>query len=233
MKIIDNLLSPEELTLFKEYWDKNNQEGYVNWHSEGHLYAERSEYIDKRLLIQKYTNLWRILKRVVDENVGKNEPFWANYQRQSLPHMIHIDDYGKGATWDTYTIVIAVDTNPKFKTYVWKEEARDNEKLQAFCEQWGRDRLTTPRVSNMSETEDLEHTRDEHNGDFMADWLHLDGVFEYKSGSGVLFKTTQFHTTSNWCKYPEVTHRDLIQLHIGVPGDQAPDTSVMFTHIKA
>jgi hypothetical protein len=177
--------------------------------------------------------LYLILRRIVDTHVGKGEIFWANYQRQSLPHSIHIDDYGKGADWDTYTIVIAVDTNPKFKTYVWKEEAKHNGILQEYCETWGREKLSIPKVSNMSAVEDLEHTVDSHNGDYMADWLHLDGIFEYKAGSGILFKTTQFHCTSNWCKYPEITHRDLIQLHIGTPGKDAPDTSVMFTHIKA
>jgi hypothetical protein len=233
MKLLQNLLTPEEIDLFKEYWNSDSNRGYVNWHSEGHLYSERSEYIDKRLEIKDHPVLSPILRRIVDQQVKKDIRYWANYQRQSLPHMIHIDDYGKGANWETYTIIIAVDTNPKFKTYVWKEEAQDNDKLHEFCEQWGRLSRITPRVSNISEIEDLEHTRDLNNGKYMADWLHLDGIFEYKSGSGVLFKTTQFHTTSNWCKYPEIAYRDLIQLHIGVPGDLSIDNSKMFTHIKA
>ena len=62
--------------------------------------------------------------------------------------------------------------------------------------------------------EDLEHTYDDNQHDYFADYLHLDGIYTYKSGSGVLFNARQYHCTSNWLKYPDFLQRELLQVHI-------------------
>ena len=109
---------------------------------------------------------------------------------------------------------MALDTVPEFRTIVWKEKCCDNEELHRYVAKWGEERDHWPRVSNISAVEDLEHTFDKNQGDYLADYLELDGVFSYEQGSTALFETVQLHCTSNWCKYPQHNLRELLQIHV-------------------
>jgi hypothetical protein len=108
-----------------------------------------------------------------------------------------------------------LDTVPEFKTIVWKETAASNAKLHEYIANWGQHR--TEKISDISQTEDLEHTYDENQNDYMCDYLTLDGIYTYKEGSGCLFDARQFHCTSNWPKYKKFKNRELLQIHVTVP----------------
>jgi hypothetical protein len=103
---------------------------------------------------------------------------------------------------------------------VWKEKCWDNDALHAYVTEWGKLRRLKKKLSNISETEDLEHTYDENQESYMADYLTLDGTYSYKAGNGVLFDATQLHCTSNWKKYEEFPHRELLQIHVGCKEEQ-------------
>jgi hypothetical protein len=207
MLILDNIISEEEIAQFKQYFQTNFDKKYLNW-------KVGDKIIDHRLLIDPDSPEFEIVRRIVDNNFSDTIDVWSAYQRQTNPHGIHIDDYSNDKSGFRYTYILAMDTEPKFKAVIWKEKAWDNDKLHTFVTQWGKLRRLKKKVSNISETEDLEHTFDENQESYMADYLNLDGIYSYKKGTGVLFDATQLHCTSNWKKYKEFPYRELLQIHV-------------------
>lgn len=208
MLILDNIISEEEIALFKQYFQTNFDKKYINW-------QVGDEIIDHRLLIDKDSPEFKIVRRIVDNNFSDTVDVWSAYQRQTNPHSIHIDDYGRDHPGlFRYTYILAMDTEPKFKAIIWKEKAWDNDALHTFVTQWGKTRKLRKKVSNISETEDLEHTYDENQESYMADYLTLDGIYSYKKGTGVVFDASKLHCTSNWKKYKEFPYRELLQIHV-------------------
>ena len=168
------------------------------------------------MVIDQSSPEFQIVRRIVEQNFKDPIEYWSAYQRQTNPHSIHIDDYGydKEKGNFRYTFVIAMDTVPEFKAIVWKETCWDNEELHKFIINWGKTRRLQKKKSNISETEDLEHTYDENQESYLADYLTLDGIYSYKTGTACLFDATQLHTTSNWRKYSQFPYRELLQIHV-------------------
>ena len=202
-----NVLSELEISQFKNYWNNNQDKTYINWKVD-------DKVLDKRLVISKQNPLYTIIEKIVHKYIPNENKIWAALQRQSFAHQIHIDDYGSDAPAYRYTFVFSLDTNPKFKTFVWKERMWNNEALGKFLTRWGETKQLLAKKSNLSFTEDLEHTFDENQNDYLCDYLELDAIYTYEAGSGVLFHADQLHCTSNWIKYSEITHRDLLQIHV-------------------
>jgi hypothetical protein len=206
MQILNEIFNQDEVTMFRNYWNKNwLEKSYVNWEVDGKV-------LDRRLILQKKSKEFDTVAEVVHRYFDNPIDIWSAYQQQNFAHQIHIDDYGIEKNYPCYTMIFSMDTVPKFKTIVWKETAANNQVLHQHIQQWGEHR--TERLSSISKTEDLEHTYDENQHDYFADYLHLDGIYTYRSGSGILFNARQYHCTSNWLKYPEYTRRELLQVHI-------------------
>ena len=206
MQILNEIFNQDEVNTFRNYWNNNwNEKSYVNWEIDGKV-------LDRRLKLPKTSKEYKMVEGVVHRYFRNPINIWTAYQRQSFAHQIHIDDYGMEKNYPCYTMVFSMDTVPEFKTIVWKETAVNNQALQEHIQKWGEHR--TEKLSNISELEDLEHTYDENQHDYFADYLHLDGIYTYKSGSGVLFNARQYHCTSNWLKYPDFLQRELLQVHI-------------------
>jgi len=201
-------LSQSQIQQFKTFWIDNQNRTYVNWEINGQV-------LDRRLLISPKDALWSTVEKIVRSHIPNPKNIWCALQRQNFAHQIHIDDFGSDTPGYRYTFVFSLDTMPKFKTFVWKERCWDNSALHNFVSQWGHTRLSTEKKSNISASQDLEHTYDENQNDYLCDYLELDGVYSYKAGDGVLFHADQLHCTSNWIKYPEIPHRDLLQIHVG------------------
>ena len=49
----------------------------------------------------------------------------------------------------------------------------------------------------------------------IVDYMPLDGVYHYELGSIGLLDRTHVHCSSNWRKYGQGDHKDIILLHIG------------------
>jgi hypothetical protein len=107
-----------------------------------------------------------------------------------------------------------MDTVPEFKAIIWKEKCWDNQQLHKFVEQWGKLKPIKKKTSNISELEDLEHTLDENQQSYMADYLTLDSIYTYQAGTACLFDATQLHCTSNWKKYNKFPYSELLQIHV-------------------
>ena len=208
MLILDNIISDSEIDQFKQYFQNNFDKKYVNW-------QVGDTIIDHRLLIDKNSPEFDIIRRIVNSNFNEVIDFWSAYQRQTNPHSIHIDDYGnEHKDCFRYTYVLAMDTESRFKAIIWKEKCWDNDALHAYVTEWGKLRRVKKKTSNISEVEDLEHTYDENQQSYLADYLTLDGIYTYKKGTGVLFDASQLHCTSNWKKYQDVPYRELLQIHV-------------------
>lgn len=219
MRLLKNILSQEDIDIFRDYWEKNNQHTYINaWTNAGHPHANRSDFIDRRLLILPNTRAGDVVKRVVDQIwPGENQILWANFQQQSICHMLHVDEYGKDRTNPTWTIILALDTQPKWKAVIFQEQFNSGADLVDYIS--NKINYSLPPRNNSSDEHDLQHMDNWRNGiNFNpCHWLEVDGVFTYCAGDGVLFDTNQAHTTNNWVKYPEFQYRQLVQIHVGKP----------------
>jgi hypothetical protein len=207
MIICQNELSNLDIEKFKLYWNQNQDSVYTNW-------VQDNEILDRRLIIDDKSPEIEIVYKICSKYFSKIEKVWCAYQRQNFAHQIHIDDYGTDSEGFVYTFVFSLDTQPKFKTIVWKEKCFSNQKLHELVQLWGQDRTNLPKKTNISEIEDLEHTFDQNQNDYMCDYLELDGVYAYQAGSGVLFSAKQLHCTNNWTKYKDIHYRDLLQIHV-------------------
>lgn len=218
MRMLPDLLSNDQVTVMKQYWADNHSNAYINW------IQDDGKLIDHRLLIYHTPHFQSPLSAIIDSVIEKFfDPAqiierWAALQRQTNPHGAHVDDFGlekcqSDPALRMYTYIFALDTVPEFKTIVWKEVAASNDVMIGMLPSF------TERRSRLSETEDLEHvcrvwSSDAPGGISLADVLTLDGMFSYRAGSGCLFDGKQIHTTSNWSKYPQHSHRDLLQIHV-------------------
>lgn len=212
MKVLKNFITPDQITLLKNHWVEQNHCKYINWQINDTI-------IDHRLTISPKTELFNILKDQVIKDFPNYISMWSALQQQTNPHSIHIDDYGNDfPNCNRYTYIIALDTVPEFKTIVWKDTAWDNDDLYILVRTWGETIEDTVKKSNISEIEDLEHTFDENQQKYLCDYLDLDGIFQYHAGDACLFDATQLHCTSNWRKYPQYQSRQLLQIHVLVPG---------------
>lgn len=205
MKIIQNIITLEEVQKFKDYFDNNCNDEYVNW------LTDSDKPLDIRLPIKKDTQEWEIITNAVTNICPDAKDIWSALQRQNFPHSIHIDDY-EVPNPNTYTIVIALDTIPEFKTVVWQEKFESNAAFKKHCFKIENKIKSMSKLSTISEVEDLEHTPTIQNYK-LCDYLTLDGIFSYECGSGVLFSARKLHCTSNWLKYTQYKHRNLLQIH--------------------
>jgi hypothetical protein len=206
MLFLNEVFDSNQVDSFCNYWNNNwLEKSYINWEIDGKV-------LDRRLILPKKTKEFDMITEVVHRYVKNPIDIWSAYQRQNFAHQIHIDDYGANTDFPCYTMIFSMDTIPEFKTIVWKETAKDNQALQEHIHRWGENK--TAKISCISDLEDLEHTYDQNQHDYFADYLNLDGIFTYKAGHGVLFNARQYHCTSNWLKYPNFSHRELLQVHI-------------------
>jgi len=242
MKLLENIISADDIAVFKQYWEDYNHLHYINsYPTDNNPHKQISPFTDQRLLIVENTPAWDICRRVVDSvaEEGPGQPIWCNYQRQAIPHKLHVDEYGKNRLNPTWTIIMSMDTVPEFKAVIFKEQFNESDDLDAAMREHD---YTLPEKNNTSVTDDMDHMDLVFNGKNynFCNWLTLDGVFSYRAGNGALFDTNQAHSTSNWRKYPEFTYRDLVQIHYGVTnsdgsnktGEKIPSQNDMMAQLK-
>jgi hypothetical protein len=210
MQILPNLLSDDQIISFQSYWNRNPDRIYVNY------VDAAGNIVDRRCTIDHNSPEWQTVMSVVNQHFDRPLEVWAAYQRQTTPHSLHIDDYGI-ETWTrdkgvyTYTYIIAPETQPKFKSIIWKRQSFCN---QDMCQEILNDLSKMIPNNNLTAVEDLEHMPLSESGIPISNYLELDGMFTYERGSGCLFSAKQWHASSYWSKYPEFAYRDLLQFHV-------------------
>jgi hypothetical protein len=209
MIIIDHAITSPQIETVRTYVNNNPKNKYTNW-------VEDNEVIDNRWNLNLNDPSLSFITSLVSEYFDRWDKVWSDYQIQTNPHTVHIDEYGKDV-WPEmkcWTFVIALDTVPEFKTIIWKEEFRDGPNFSNWIEHnWAINRANMPK-NTISQEQDLEHTYDQNNKDYLVDYLTVEGIFTYKKGSAVLFDGNKLHCTSNWKKYPQFSQRELLQVHV-------------------
>jgi hypothetical protein len=216
MRIHENLITEEEIGIFRNYWETHKDEIYVNGYQE-------NEIQDYRLDINEKDPEFDIIRKIVktdfpqylsEDGTPKDRVFfWSALQRAVLPHVLHIDDCFVDSR-PAYTYIIAFDTYEKHKTLAWKRICQDGSKeLLTVLQDWQKNLTAMPKLSKV---EDIEHTPIT-NDEYMLDYFEFDGEFPYVKGSGCVFNARQMHCTSNWKKYGEFESRELLQIHVTIP----------------
>lgn len=214
MQSFSNLISPGDVQVLKNYWDKNHALSYVNGYPQDwHPFGDQADHIDRRLLIVPDSHAGAIINRVVGQLLPGETDVWANYQRQALPHTLHMDEYGRDRANPTWTIIIAVDDEPRNKTLIFKEQFNTCFELDTYLMRAADAGM--PFLSEISHIHDVEHMNKQPYAHNLCNYLTFDGYFTYRAGDAVLFDTNVAHCTSNWKKYPDILKRDLVQIHIG------------------
>ena len=212
MKIYHDAISPATIEIFRRHYDENKN------NNKTHL--KNSHDIDTRTMIYSGTEAFAEVKKLCQKHFPdpQNNQIYANYQRQSSPTFMHIDEYGKNRKQETLTIIIPMHTDDRLSVVLFKEMLNCNEDLHEMIKSFPYE--TSVKKSNVSEQVPIDHTPFNYKkeNDYLADYLELDGIFKYKIGDYVLFDTSQIHCSSNFKIYKEYEHKDLVQIHIGTPG---------------
>jgi hypothetical protein len=160
MKLLNNILSTDQIELFKQYWNNNPNQRYVNWQI-------GDEVLDYRLEVMHNPVLWKMVTDIVSQDFSTTVKIWSALQSQRFAHHIHVDDYGIEDYPDVpmYTYIFALDTVPEFKTIVWKEIVKSNADLANYVKLWNLKRHKLTKVSTIRNEQDLEHTYDENAQD--------------------------------------------------------------------
>jgi hypothetical protein len=171
---------------------------------------------DRRHVLRAGDEAFRRMGDILYKIVPRGTYFYMAYQRQFLPHQLHVDgvypdtdlNYAKSA-------IIPLDENPNgiFQTIVWDKVMLTNEDLAEFFKEFIADSSKFEKVGEASDYLDVNHCWG--GTPSIVDYMPLDGVYHYELGSIGLLDRTHVHCSSNWRKYGQGDHKDIILLHIG------------------
>jgi hypothetical protein len=180
------------------------------------IYGQDITNIDRRHVLQSGDEAFHRMGNILYRHVPPGTFFYMAYQRQYLPHQLHVDgvypetdlNYAKSA-------IIPLDENPNgvFKTVVWNRAFLTNQDLQDYFAAFIADSSQFPSVSDVSQTQEVDHCW--AGTPSIVDTMPLDGVYDYQLGSIGMFDRTHLHCSSNWVQHRLVDHKDIILLHIG------------------
>ena len=111
MKIIESIITEDEVEIFKNYWENNADKRHVNW-------TDGDQLVDIHCSLSSDTSEFQIIKSIVAKDFPDTIDIWCAYRQQSFAHNIHVDDYGIEKNYPAYTYIISLDTVPEFKPYV-------------------------------------------------------------------------------------------------------------------
>jgi hypothetical protein len=195
--ISDQLLSQPQVDQLKEFWNQNQDRVQTKF------YGPEISKPDLRLIIRQQDDVYKLIKHVVDSMLPDQPKFYSAYERQHNPTPLHIDPTS------VYTFIISLDEDPRLKTLIWKEHFKSVEHWQNFVCSW-----QEPQIEpdfKISTAYPISHTYDENKELYLADYLTLDGVFEYRLGTAACFLGHQVHCSANWQDLVE--SKDFVVVH--------------------
>lgn len=171
---------------------------------------------DRRYILSGRDEAWNIVAPKIYEIVPPGTELYMAYQRQYLPHLLHVDEVHDSTDMNNaYSAIIPLDENRDgiMKTVVWNKYCPRYSDFREFFMDFVQNPGKYPRVSNVSEEQDVDHVK---SGDpDICDAMEFDGVYEYELGSIGMFDRTHVHCSSNWRRYGIWDYKDIIILHIG------------------
>jgi hypothetical protein len=220
LKTLENALTPDDIEWFKADFEKFINVDPVDRPHDSkeaqEIYGVAATVIDRRHIPLQNAEGYRKMHRIISRYVPPDLTFYMAYQRQFLPHQLHVDrtPLDREAPYAKSAIVpLSENINGIFKTIVWDRQFVSNRDLEDYIQAFIADRDQFPIISDVSQMYDVDHCW--KSPPFITDTMPLDGVYDYKLGSIGLFDQANLHCSSNWLKYKVVDHKDIILLHIG------------------
>ena len=221
VRTLTNFLTEDDIIWFKADWqryfaaqdytviscdadDTKRKYGLDNW-----------TIRDRRRELMTKDPAWNKLAQMIRRVIPSDVRFWVGYQRQYIPHSMHIDEPGPDSNpeW-LYSVIVPLDTATidVAKTIVWRKQFnRFSEYLDFQSDFIHHPENYTP-VSNVSELYDVDHCMLNKNP---ADYFELDGVYDYALGTAGMFDRCNLHCSSNWRRHGIAEYKDIIIYHIG------------------
>lgn len=220
IETLENALTPDDIEWFKADFEKlinvDPVDRPYNIEDSLRIYGQEINNIDRRHILQSGDKAFQRMGNILYQYVPAGTFFYMAYQRQYLPHQLHVDgvypdtdlNYAKSAI-----IPLDKNINGVFKTVVWDRAFLTNDDLQQYFKEFIADNNQFPVISNVSETQEVDHCWT--GTPSIVDTWPLDGVYNYQLGSIGMFDRTHVHCSSNWVQHGLVNHKDIILLHIG------------------
>ena len=219
-EIIENALTADEIEWFRADFEKSINVDPVDrpYDSQAaqELFGVDATVIDRRHIPLHSSEGYCKMRDIIDRYIPPKMTLYMAYQRQFLPHQLHVDikpSDKKGSYAKSAIIPLSENINGIFKTIVWDRQFSSSEDLHEYFKAFIADKDQFPIISAVSQMYDVSHCW--KSPPFITDTMTLAGVFDYKLGSIALFDQTNLHCSSNWLQYKTVDHKDIILLHIG------------------
>jgi hypothetical protein len=162
--------------------------------------------LDTRIIIRKHWSMYDQLDSLVRETFPTVSNWIGFYERQYNPTLLHVDPDDL-----EYTMIIPLHHDPRILTLLWKEKFVHQNQWHKFVCDWQLDDKVTN--CDASQRYPLSHTWDENKQIFLADYLNLEAVYEYRLGSFFLFDAKQVHCSSDWTGLDIGKYKDFIGIH--------------------
>jgi hypothetical protein len=178
------------------------------------IYNVDTDVLDLRVVLDHSDRAFKIIEKTFRSLMKQHVQLYVAYQRQILPHSIHVDEPGdRNAKQIGKSCIIPLyeNTNNIFKTIVWKQEFFTNEELIAGLLEINTQLEQGQQLPELSHADDVDHCV--LGNRIICNYLELDGIYNYELGSLGMFDRTYVHASSNWRKYNVVDHKDVILIH--------------------
>jgi hypothetical protein len=129
------------------------------------------------------------------------------FSRSVYPVGIHTDTDEKNHTG--HTIMIPLTSDARIKTLVWKESARGQPGLDSIFQRFQNDIKSFKPHPRISKQLDLKNCWLGHPS--IVDFLELDGIAEWQTGSIFKFERQQLHASNNYRAFAEF--KDYVLIH--------------------
>lgn len=220
VEIFNDAVTDEELKWFKN--DMNIQldsdecsEIPFNPEESLKLYGLEQTVLDRRYVFKTHEERYELIKKIFFNSVKsipEDTEIYAAYQRQYLPHLLHIDAlYPNTKVEVAKSVVLPLENNPNdiFKTIVFDVNLYvEQDRLNFFMTKDNWEKSEINDFSNL----DLDHCKQELR---LLNTLNLSGIYTYKLGSFGMFNRYNLHCSSNWRKYKVADYKDFIIMHLG------------------
>lgn len=220
VKTFRGLFDIEDIEWFKSDMSERIKSGYVDRpfdpDSAKKIFGVECGIHDRRYILSAEDESYQRLVSKISNIIPNDLSIYMAYQRQYLPHLLHVDEVCDDTRMDwAYSAIIPLDPNISniFKTLVWKKICPRFQDLTIFFDEFIKDSSKFEKLSDSSDRYDVDHvwTGIPH----ICDYMEFDDAYTYELGTMGMFNRTHVHCSSNWKKYNLWEYKDIILLHIG------------------
>ena len=221
VKTLHNFVTAEDIAWFREDWQRYFDQGEYETISATPSDVKLKWGIDNwdvkdhRRQLRPGDAAWLKMARMIHTVIPPTVNFWVAYQRQYIPHSMHIDEPHPGAdpNW-LYSVIVPLDSETVnvAQTVVWDHQFDHFSEYLEFQQDFIRHPENYEKVSDVSQHYDVDHCNLNRNP---ADFFPLAGVYQYQLGTAGIFPRLNLHCSSNWRRHSTALYKDIIIYHIG------------------